>query len=460
MRPLAPPRRLQGVSTLGDVLRLLGTAENQRPVSARELEDLKRRYDVTMIRKPPPVLPGASAAELAPTAPLIAAVLAGHVSRLEMTDAGAGAGAFWLLLREPTPSPSPSGSAGAPASDAVPLREAFGSASSPAASARLLTSALRAMVALHERGVVLNEGARAALQMVAGSRIQVGWHTDWATVFGRRGGGAGAAEEPLVICATDEDEGEKRLGGACDVYPARDLLWLLSDAPRETQRLAGSVVTCLVVSGDGGGSSPSSALCALVPLSELHEGPMASSLPKRWQACATPVGGAGVVGGPRQGMLHRAAWAIQKVAAAALAVHDNGSAWAREDLRAAVQELWREAELRSRAGMVVRGIGSRPVVVLVGDAQGAGDAGLPDAVQVRYEGPLPETQLPRAISVASVPLPPAPLAALVREAQGEAEAEEGGLGRLGESGPSKLLVDVLEFFGSIDAPEEDESEAA
>jgi hypothetical protein len=450
-----PPRRLEGIDSLHQVLERLaeGTPKESDPANLREL---RRQYDVTLIPRPPTSVASASPAQLAPTAPLIAAILAGHVDRLETHGRD-----HWLLLRKP-------------AGSATTLQQAF--SESPASAPALLTAVLQAMVALHERGVILNRGARSALQSVSrdGRSLVVGWHTEWATVFGRAPGQAALR----VICATDDDDDEEEAGAgtseaACsaNAYPARDLLWLLSDAPAAVQRLAGSVVTCVVLALRGNGSKALTYLCALVPLSELM-GPGGLRLPAGWQASATPVGGMGVVvaqGHEAAPPLHRAAWAIQKVAASGLAVHDNGSSWARRDLQEAVAELWRES--REIAGgpssssaasarlIVLRGIGSRRVAVFVGGEEEEGErtrsaweqiqpAETSPLVTVKYTGPVPA-------EAAAVPRPPIPMSGTLPSPASSPLPLLTELVREAQAGPDAPLASVLEFFGSIDAPDDD-----
>lgn len=519
VRPLGAPtsRRLEGIDTLYPVLeRLADVGEGKGAVAdPARLNELRRRYDVTLIPRPPMGLgSSASAAELAPTAPLIAAILAGHVDRLERYGDD-----YWLMLRKPVPGKT--------------LRQAL--KDDPASAPALFTAALQAILALHERGVILNEGARSALQSVSGRGVVVGWHTEWATVFGRDPHSAASSKlgPSLVICATDDDGQDDEVGAAkgqqrssavakpqpggaakelgsqqlkaqqacmAKAYPARDLLWLLSDAPPATQRLADNVVTCVVLGLRESPSLPPVALCALVPLSMLTSGDV--RLPGGWQGSATPVGGTGVVvaqqdaaRGPTP-LLHRAAWAIQKVAASGLALHDNGSVWARSDLVDAVEELAEEARRavdQPLQGLIVlRGIGGRQSCVVLAEAA-AGEAKAAAATWERIWRPQKEGQTTAPVVVEAPPLRPEParpsfrvssakeqrsgeegarsaanelggsqptaaaeaLTQLVREAQSGAEMEETSRSDSVELRSPASLSSLLEFFGSIDVAEED-----
>jgi hypothetical protein len=314
------------------LIRLLSTPTEDTPLTDDELRAMREKHDVLLVPREPQT-------ELAP---LLAALLSGHAADVRAKDAE-----HWLLMRDPMPE------AARPLTDVLAER--------PDAFPAILLAVLEGFHELHTRGVILNEGARASRQfLVPGEggapadrfaslgvspHVAVGWDVEWATVVDPEGavedaanggslsgakdfggspsGAKDFAPAPFVLCAS---------GDPCAHYPARDLLWFLSDLPADLDLgPAGDILVAIAWHRE----APETSVAALAPLAKLRR----LGLPKGWEAHATPVGGPVVsLAGPEP-QLVRDGWGVQMCGAAAAAVRRNRSGWATEDLEDALRGL-------------------------------------------------------------------------------------------------------------------------
>jgi len=397
------------------------------PLSDADLRALREQNDALLVPRQPD-------RELAP---LIAALLSGHAGDVRARDAD-----HWLLLRPPMPD------------GAQPLTEVL--AARPDAFAALLLSALEAMHELHARGVILNQGARAGRQFLvpgkAGqpARVVVGWDAEWATVIDpqpseAKGNPPAPEPGPFVLCAS---------GDPCAHYPARDLLWFLSDLPRELD--LGPTAGLLVVVA-WRREPPQTSILALAPLGLVRT----LGLPEGWEAHATPIGGPVVsLAEPEPGLV-RDAWAAQMCGAAAAAVRRNRSTWAREDLAEALRGSGFASPLA-----LLRDLGGERDVILVGADAAApwtADVGSePLRMDMTLTAKAEERLAEPAAEEAAAPGSEAPAASaaalgaralldrllragnLGRRAAGPEDAAEDEAG----SNTQRRLRSVLDFFGA------------
>jgi len=227
-------------------------------------------------------------------------------------------------------------------------------ASRPEATAQILVAVLEALHALHRRGVILNEGARAKMQYLTPKpAFLIGWRTEWASVWANESGNVADREGegqpdpyPRLLSATGSETAH---------YPARDLLWFLNGTPRDLP--LGLAADLLVVVAMDDRPSPSPALFILAPLGLVR----AMDLPEGWEAYATPVGGTDVSVLEEEPPLLRSAWAVQQCTAAGSAVLKNSSEWARQDLRTALGSLGAASPL-----VVVRAMGGTKFAIVAG----------------------------------------------------------------------------------------------
>jgi hypothetical protein len=431
----------------GPMLRYLSAPiTDQPPVTEDQLRQLRERYDVLLVPREPQ----------RESVPLIAAVLAGQAADIRPRDAD-----HWLLLREPMPE------------GALPLTQVL--AARPDALLPLTLAALEAMHELHERGVILNEGARAGRQFLAGSpaRVVVGWFSEWATVVDPDPGASEARPTaPLVLCSDGDD---------CAHYPARDLLWFVADLPRSLP--LGPVGEMLVALAWP--AAQPAAIFALAPLALLR----AMDLPEGWEAHATPVGGPRVSVAHVEPPLVRDAWNVQKCGAAAEAVRCNGSDWARGDLREALQALRTQAPL-----IVVRAVGGQRQAVVVrarqqwqriagnaadqldvlhldmdlepAELSGAGEmageqAGEAGMAAGEVEGEVAGMAASGAASTAAAEGARQLLSLLLKPSMGRVREDEDDDEGDEQAGPGthRRLRSVLELFGIEDAPQQEEEGA-
>lgn len=284
------------------LIKLLSTPTEDTPLTDDELLAMREKHDVLLVPREPQT-------ELAP---LLAALLSGHAADVRAKDAE-----HWLLMRDPMPE------AARPLTDVLAER--------PDAFPAILLAVLEGFHELHSRGVILNQGARASRQFLvpgeggAPAHVAVGWDVEWATVVDPEGPAEDVANEPapFVLCAS---------GDPCAHYPARDLLWFLSDLPADLDLgPAGDILVAIAWHRE----APETSVAALAPLAKLRR----LGLPKGWEAHATPVGGPVVsLSGPEP-QLVRDAWGVQMCGAAAAAVRRNRSRWATEDLEDALRGL-------------------------------------------------------------------------------------------------------------------------
>ena len=292
-------------SSLAEVIAFLSEPPTTPPISDADFRQLQERYDVMVIPR----------GDVNSMVPLMASVLADQAVQVTPRDED-----NWLLVREPVPDGS------------MTLDQVL--AARPDALPDVLIGTLEALHQLHNRGVILNEGARADMQYLTPDPPQflIGWRTEWASVWAAGtsdspSGSPSPSRSPQLLCAT---------GDPCAHYPVRDLLWFLSPLPREFPLGAlGEMLVVVAMRRDQDPELPS--IFALAPLKLLR----ALDLPQGWEGHATPVGGERVSVLDSQGPpeLVRVGWAVQQCAAAGHAFLRGGSEWAREDLRDALREI-------------------------------------------------------------------------------------------------------------------------
>jgi hypothetical protein len=395
-------------------------------VTADQLARLQKKYDVLAIRRGDP----------GDMAPLIAAVLAGQARRVQPKDADT-----WLLVREALP-------ADGMALDAL-VRD------QPDTLPVVMLHALQGFAEFHDRGVVLNEGARASLQILRpgpSPSLLVGWHTEWATVSDGKGnviGGKGACD----ALSTD---------ASCPQYPARDLLWFLSDLPASAPLGPAADLMIVFSRRDLTLSGKRCSVFAVMPLGMLR----GLNLGDDWPAYATPIGSTNVAL-TSDAPLVDDAWAVQKIGAAAAA---PACQWTLDDMKAALQEL--DVAGLSGGWAVMRVLGQQRVIVTPDDSSFSEEmlaAMVPDPeewkrVRVRTpEHTSPSTEAPQEDSSIAGPMnPDQPRRSLLALLGVPDTRQDSDLDvDLDEPGPVEgdddgQLRSVLELYGALDLHEERE----